>query len=177
MVLGDLLDRLAEAAGLSSATSEIIVMLLAMLLIVIGIAIVMVVLFGKWARTIDAGESRLLPTLVEDVLDADLREIYERTLMLDALVAEYFSGLADATGTELGRRVRKFLVRVQASRFAARRQTGRQHRRGEPSEMEARLEEVDMLVGDAVERLGADQDSSSSADDAARLLEELGDKL
>lgn len=172
MVLGDLFERLIDAIGLSGADGEIVVALLALLLIVVGIAILLLVLFGKWARTVDAGESRLLPTLAEDVLDGDLRHVYEHTLVLDRLVAEHFPVLASDTGTPLGRRVRKFVVRVQASRFAGGRNT-----RGEPSQKEARLEEVDQLVQAAVEQLGAEVASSSSAERASQLLDELDDQV
>ncbi|QDG50978.1 hypothetical protein FIV42_09590 [Persicimonas caeni] len=174
--MNDLLVHLGEAGGLSAPTAQLIAAILAILLIMVGAVLLIITLFGKWARAIEnETDSRLLPTLAEDVLDADLQRIYRKSLMLDDQIAECFPTIASATGTELGRKARKFVVGLQATRFAA--AQGLQSRRGEPSDMEARLERVGAVIEEALERLGVEGSAPSSPAEARQMLEALSEKL
>ncbi len=174
--MDDLLVQLGQAGGLSPETAHLVTAILAVLLIMVGATLLIVVLFGRWAHTVEQEvDTHLLPTLAEDVLDIDLQRIYRRTLELDALVDEHFEGLASATGTELGRSVRQFVVGLQAERFAAREDSRTQ--RGEPSQREARLDEVCAVLDEALERLGPRGAAPSSAAEAARTLEALEERL
>ena len=62
--------------------------------------------------------SKLLPLLAQDTLDPDLRAIYQKSLYLDALIADVAPSLTTPTGTELGREVRRALLSVESRRFS-----------------------------------------------------------
>lgn len=165
--MSELLDNLiAQAGGL-----DLVGVLLGMVLIVVGAAILMVVLLGQMsARTPDAA-SRLLPTLAEDVLDDELQQIYRQTLWLDALIARHHAPLGGPTGTELGRRVRRELVALQAERFAAK------NARGEHPVGDARLEELRDVVEQACELAEASEPTRRGRAELAEALADIDERL
>jgi hypothetical protein len=183
----DLVEQLSDLSGLSSQSAALVVAALAILLIVFGSIALIVATFSKWAHTLENDDSsRLLPTLVEDVLDLDLQRVYRRALMLDDQVAAHFDTLAEPTGTELGRRARQILVGLQARRFAARRaqpdatetspEKTDKNKTGEPPVKGARLKEVTAVIEEALDLLPSGSGPSETAK-AARLLEELSTRL
>lgn len=178
--MNDLLVHLGEAAGLSAQTTQLVAAFLAVLLIMVGAVLLIIMLFGKWARAIEREtDSRLLPTLAEDVLDTDLRRIYSQSLVLDERIAKFFPTIASPTGTQFARRVRKFVVSLQATRFAARHAHKNAHKnaRSEPPAKEARLAEVRAVIEEALERIDAEGRAPSSPAEARRVLEALSEKL
>jgi hypothetical protein len=191
-VMGDLVEHLSDLIGISAESAGLVIAALAILLIVVGCALLIVTVFGKWASTLEADtSSRLLPTLVEDVLDSDLQHIYRQSLLVDSRVADSFDNLAEPTGTELGRSARQYVVRLQAQRFAARQagspsiKTGSpsnkagsaSNKTGEPLGEGARLDEVAAMLEAALERLPLDQSGSAPEAEAERILEEFCARL
>lgn len=171
--MNDLLIHLGEAGGLSAQTAQLVTAFLAILLILVGAVILIIMLFGKWARAIEAeNDSRLLPMLAEDVLDVDLQRLYRQSLDLDDRVAKFFPTIASPTGTALGRKARKFAVGLQSGRFSA-----RQNGRGEPPAKEARLAEVRAVIEEALERVDAEGRVPSSPAETQRTLETLSERF
>jgi hypothetical protein len=172
--MGDLVEYLSDLIGASQESAGWAIAILAILLITFGTIVLLVTIFGKWAHAIEQDPStRLLPTLVEDVLDVDLQRVYRRTLMVDTQIAHSFEGLTEPTGTELGRQARQLLVGLQAQRFAACQQQPTPQRKDEPPEQEARLKEVSAVIERALDELPVGRSGATDPDAQMGAAEEL----
>ncbi len=165
-------DLFAQVAG-SGLHVDLVVALLSVVLIVVGATLLLTVLTTRMLARAQAGsaDSRLLPTLAEEVLDDDLRAAYQRSMWLDTLIAQHFPELGDPTGTELGRQVRKWLVRLQAQRFA-----GAPTQQGEPAGQQTRLAEIDAVLDQALDLVDSAEpgEPADVAAGLAGLTEQLG---
>ena len=173
-------EEFAKSAGILPEDVAGAGAIFGMLLVVIGLILLPKLLAAL--RTPEDGELRLSPTLAEDMLDFDLSEIYQRSLALDAQLfnakydasQEVIEALNEtdapphvgATGSALGRALRKLTVRVQAERFAKRTGRGRPEQKNEPPVTEARLERMNQVLDEALLL-----DATSS--EIAQVLDEL----
>ncbi|AWV90932.1 hypothetical protein [Bradymonas sediminis] len=173
-------EEFAKTAGILPEDVAVYGAIFGMLLVVIGLILLPKLLAAL--RMPDGGELRLSPTLAEDVLDFDLSEIYQRSLALDAQLFNAKHDLSQgvittlsgadarpqvgATGSTLGRALRKWAVRAQAERFARRAGRARPPQKNEPPAAEARLERMNQVLDEALSL-----DATSS--DIYQVLDEL----
>lgn len=115
-------NYISEHLGLSAEMVTLLVVALAGLAAAIGT--VMLALSALSLTRDDRGSrdnwrmvSKLLPLLAQDTLDKDLRAVYQKSLYLDALIADVAPALTTPTGTELGREIRRELLAIEAKRY------------------------------------------------------------
>lgn len=166
------LQKLVSLAGLELGGLQIdeLASVLGALLIVIGVLILAYFALGRLSSETEKPRgSRLLPTLAEDVLDADLRRVYRQSLWLDALAAKRLDAGESTTGSRLGRNARRALVDLQIRRYSA-----RQTQRGEPPQNEARLADIQNALLEAIDAL---EPASDGVEVDARKLEAILEKI
>lgn len=112
-------EAVAQGLGWVPALAGLVMGLLGVLVLLGGAALLVYVMLciasTRMRRASDV--PKLLPTLVETVLDEDLRRAYRRSVRLDELLLGA-GGTGRGQGSELGRALRKWIVCVQAERFA-----------------------------------------------------------
>ncbi|MGM0554778.1 MAG: hypothetical protein ACQEVA_00180 [Myxococcota bacterium] len=164
----DLANYIAGQLGLNPELVASLLLGIGALVVALGVA-----LLGVSALSLTRDErpsdrdnwrmvSKLLPLLAQDTLDPDLRAVYQKSLYLDALIADVAPTLASQTGTELGRKTRRELLAIEARRF-----------RQPNAEVDASgLEQLHARLDTVIER--AEQARPATPDDVRELAEMLG---
>ena len=167
-LLAQIPERLADLAGTSQWPGWWA--LVAGVLIVLGTSIVLLIAASSWLERVRAEhESDLLPTLARDVLDADLRKRYHRSLELDDRAASRLQAALDEGGTAVAKKIRRTLIQTQARRFEALRSGN-----DPPANTAPKLNEIDDLLEEAAAVL----DAPDSPDRALQeKLEALADQI
>src|SRR5690554_2680562 len=127
-----IVEAIEEVLGLSPPNAAIAGVLVGMLMVVLGLVVITRLLTSLQNGEGD-GDHHLMPTLAEEVLDADLVAIYRRSLRFDARLFNALYAWPEGsplptmpagpprvgeTGSALGRAIRKLLLSIQAQRFA-----------------------------------------------------------
>jgi hypothetical protein len=105
-----------------------------------------------------ANQSLLAPTLAVDTLDADLRVLYMRTLVLDAHCQAAYGDERSSEWSPLGRELRRAVVAMQARRV-----------QGNPEEPADAIEQIiERAIEHAHDEAGLDDEWETLRSEAAR---------
>lgn len=162
-----IVDAIENTLGLSPPQGAILGVLIGMLMVVLSMGVIARLLASLRPEQAYGGQ-QLMPTLAEEVLDADLRAIYRRSLRLDARLFNALHALPDEdlgarqapalagaarvgeTGSALGRALRKLVLSVQAARFARRGKEEALAQKNKPPFSEACCARMNQLLDEAL---------------------------
>jgi|GEM_PF-6724596 len=162
-----ILEAIEKALGLSPPNGAIAGVVIGMLMVLLAMVLIARLLASLHYDEEEGGQ-QLMPTLAEEVLDADLRAIYRRSLRLDARLFNALHAWPEGnpdpggaptpagsprvgeTGSALGRALRKLLLSMQAMRFARRGEDEPHAQKNKPPFSEACYELMNQVLDEAL---------------------------